>query len=118
MDARAPLPTADIVSTAPTPMVMPSSVSAERIPLRRNDLSASAALADNGMPVSSRGGRWTFALGHVESRVAPAKICLIRDHATVAHTDDPRGKLGHLTVVSNQNHRDPAFHLQLVEDLQ
>src|SRR6478672_12858301 len=113
IEARAPLPTATIVSTAPMPIVMPSRVSAERRPLRRSVSQARLNEADRSI-VSSR-DEW-----HVRqfpAGFAPGLVLRVRHDVAILETDDPRSVFGDVVVVSNQDDGDSTLHTETLEDL-
>ena len=115
IDDCAPVPSATIVITAATPMIMPSMVSAVRILLR---LSALNAIAKNHQ---ERHGvlcyldlgldRSAASVGElVRAAVAPAaSTARSRDHQAVAERHDARAVLGDVRFVRDQHHRDAAL---------
>src|SRR3954471_8606487 len=113
IEARAPLPTATIVSTAPTPIVMPSSVSAERRPLRRRVSHARLKQADSSM-ASRRDQR------HVRqfpARLAPCFVLRVGYDVAVLEADDPRPVFRDFVIVSDEDDGDPTLHPETLEDL-
>ena len=117
IDARAPLPTATIVTTAPTPIVMPTSVSADRSGLRRSVLRREMERSPTAL-VTTR-PRDTGAGSCSSSSLAQRakRVRRIRHDAAVAEADDARAVLGDLVLVRDDDDRDAAIALQLLKDL-
>src|SRR6185295_14502985 len=112
----APVPSATIVITAATPMIIPSMVSAVRILLRLSAFTAIRRIITNdiaGPRASLRrrlgrlGQRRELVLG-----IAPLRHRAVGDRLTVAEGRDPRAVLGDVDLVRDQHHRDPALAVQ------
>src|SRR3954453_2760338 len=112
IEARAPLPTATIVRTAPTPIVMPSRVSAERRPLRRSVSQARPKQADRSI-VSGR-DQWHAC--QFPAGVTPGFVLRIGEDVTVLEADHSGAVFGDLVVVGDQDDGDPALHPKTLED--
>src|SRR3954466_7884462 len=113
IEARAPLPTATIVRTAPTPIVMPSSVSAERRPLRRSVSQARPKQADS----SIASGRDQGHVCQFPARFAPGLVLRVREDQAVLEADDPRPVFGDVVIVRDQDDGDSTLHPETMEDL-
>src|SRR5216683_1047915 len=103
MAASAPVPSAIIVNTAATPIVIPSMVSAVCSLLRPSAFSA----------IRKLDGMCTVDLFGCASRY----VRLIGHDQTVLEPDDPRAVLRDLLLVRDQDNRNPALLLQPLEDV-
>ena len=126
IDVCAPVPSATIVMTAATPMIMPSIVSAVRILLRfsaltairriiRNDMAAPYA----GQPTVASDRRRPLGAQRVHAELVrrpAARAPAIRDDLTVAERHDARAVLGDVHLVRDQHHGDAALLVQALED--
>ncbi len=115
IDARAPLPTAIIVTTAPTPIVMPTQ--RERRPQRispqrfRRELEG---LTARHYATSETGGGSCSQLLAGQPRHGVRRV---RHDAAVAEADDARAVLRDLVLVRDDDDRDAALALELLKDL-
>src|SRR3954466_5055362 len=105
IDDCAPVPSATIVMTAATPMIMPSIVSAVRILLRLSAFSAMRKIIRIDMSDSSglyqlrRGQRRELVL-----RETPLRDRDVLDDLAVAEGHDARAVLGDIHFVRDQQH--------------
>src|SRR5215208_350803 len=119
IDVRAPVPIATITMTAATPMIMPSAVSAVRIPLRRSARTAMANVFHRDMVVSSGAERVRRGFGverhELVLREAPCGDRGVAAHATVAERHDSCAVLRNIGLVRDQHDRE-ALRVQPLED--
>src|SRR5579864_4747879 len=109
--ASAPLPSAIIVSTVATPIVMPMVVNAVCSLLRESALSAIEMFE---LMVMALHGRQHGQLAH---RQALAIVGTVRDDLAVLERDDPRSVLGDLRLVRNEDDRDAALLFEPLENV-
>ena len=113
IDDCAPVPSATIVITADTPMIMPSMVSAVRILLRASALNATRSTIRNDMvrrPPRSSGSC-------ASSSAAVRRLVTARSVFTsaVAERHDARAVLGDVGFVRDQHDGDAALDVQALE---
>ena len=113
IDDCAPVPSATIVITAATPMIMPSIVSAVRILLRASALNATRSTIRNDMVTTASAG--SGQVRQFFGRGAPVARRAVRHHHAVAERDDPRAVLGDVVFVGDQHHGDAALDIQPLE---
>ena len=103
--ACAPAPTATIVITAPTPMMMPSIVSIERSLLTRSASSATLSVARKFMrPPARPGGR---CAAHLRGGILRF-VRHVADEPAVAERQKPRRERRDVLLVRDDDHRDAA----------
>src|SRR5262245_5802409 len=109
---RAPAPSATIVITAPTPMMMPSIVSSERSLFARTAWNATRTISSIsiGSPLSRPPERWWLLLAHAGEHPA-ARPCLRFLLLLVEVVDQPGGRQHQHGVAV----RHAAQHLGVVE---
>ena len=139
MDDCAPLPSATIVITAPTPMIMPSMVSAVRILLRASARRAIRNVMKMDMlSLPLRGGGcagarypaasspfWSSSTSSGRRRqrreLDPGHAALldaaVRDDLAVPERDHARPVLGDVVLVRDQQDRDAVLLVETLEDL-
>src|SRR5262245_24553104 len=104
MAVCAPVPSAIIVSTAPTPMVMPSIVSTVCRRCRRSAFTAIASVDRIDIRLILADQRQELARGRRLRRVRT-----VVHNFAVLEPDDPRAVLGDLLLVRDEDDRDPAL---------
>src|SRR5476649_710396 len=112
MAASAPVPSAIIVSTVATPIVMPIVVSAVCSLLRDRARSAIVTLGPRDMATLTR--RQHRQLAH---REALAVVGPVRDDLAVLERDDARTVFGDLWFVGDEHDGNAAIFLEPLEDV-
>src|SRR5262249_21362568 len=115
IEVCAPVPSATIVMTAATPMIMPSIVSAVRILFRFSAFTATRRIIRNDIRLlydATSAGCGSAA----SSSSAPPGHRLVGYHLTVAERDHPRAVFRDVRLVRNQHHGDSALFVQALED--
>src|SRR6186997_3093984 len=125
IDDCAPVPSATIVITADTPMIMPSMVSAVRILLRASALKATRNTINKDMPIAFclQPSAFCFSyclldrgqVGELVGGGAPVGDGAIGLHHAVAERHDARAVLGDIRFVRDQHDGDAALDVEALE---
>src|SRR6266545_7335151 len=129
IESCAPRPSATIVITAATPMIIPSIVSVVRILLRFSAFNATRNVMRTDMSGSAFSGLWDGRgvrrhdlidrrrqVGQFLFRVPAIGDRPIEDDASIAETDEARGVLRNVEFVRDHQDGDAALHVEALED--
>ena len=114
-----PWPTDSSVITAPTPMMMPSIVSAERSLFTESARSARRSCSVRSIALSQSHAALRHADAVAVGRVTgDARLCdvFVPDNHAIIDVQDAAGVLGDVGLMRHQDHRDALVDVQLLEE--